>query len=489
MARVKSDDPNDIAVADSKALKMYFEKVIKKGVKADISMIPSEFALFYAESFKLWEMMEENVMYQAFIRLFHAAYRETKLIDPETNKPFYDVHTNKSTLTPEKFLKLFKDKGYDIFLEIRKGFWQIWKTQIEIPMVTSHYAQLRDSAMFAGYGVSAVANISTGRAIRKDRILGASDAAQIILLRHEMLGLERSGRIEEVVGPMGSGKSNYMAWRSIKLINKGHYIITNASLTGLTDKQEKYVFRTNRLSEAYDRTIALRRRGYKGLIFWMLDEQAGSASGSAAEKTTTLEYTYMQDVLTTIRKQGVFIVRLRQTEKVPDAQKTWISIVTRKTTDHPELAKLEFIQNTKIEEEIEFRTDDMKDYYDTNFKAIWVPDLNTKELQGFMQAYMERNKGNTKYSELDALAEAVNMLMKKVKVQDQLNLMKVEQQSQQIQEAYESMFPSAQKLKQIQEEEQERIEMEARREEEIRQKRIELAANMRAAKAKKQKYE
>jgi hypothetical protein len=475
----RTNDEDGLEVADSKTLKMYFEKVLKKGVRADISMVPSEFALLYTESRKLWEIMEKQVMYHAFIRMYQSALREYDLINPTTGKRFYDVKTKQSTLTPEAFVNLFKSKGYDIFEQIRKGFWDIWRNQVEIPMVTSHYIQIRDSAMFTGYGVSAVANISTGRALHRDKTLAPSDASQILIFRHEMLGLERSGRIEEVVGPMGSGKSNYMCWRSIKLIAKGHFIITNASLINLTPKQEKYVFRTNRLSEAYDKTIDLRVKGFKGLIFWMLDEQAGSASGSASEKTTTLEYTYMQDVLVTIRKQGVFIVRLRQTEKVPDAQKTWISIVTRKTTDHPELAKLEFIQNTKIEETIEFRTDDVREYYDTNYKAIWIPDLDTKKLQNFMNAYLEKNKNNKDYRDINALAEAVNILMKQVKVQDQLNLIKVEQNTKEIEQAYNTIFPSEEMLKQMAEQQRLEEEQESERQEQIRQQRVEQAKKMR----------
>lgn len=480
MARTKSDDGDDIQVADSKALKMYFEKVIKKGVDPDVSMVPSEFALFYSESRELWKMMEENVMYHSFIRLFQSARRFKEInIGTDDNR----IIISGKDLTVDQFIKMFKDRDYDLFTEIRRGFWKVWRTQIERPMVTAHYAQIRDSAMFAGYGVSAVANISTGRALRKEKSLTPNEAAQIVVFRYEMLGLERSGRIEEVVGPMGAGKSNYMCWKSIKLINKGHYVITNASIKGLTPEQERHVFRTNRLSEAYDRTIALRRRNFKGLIFWMLDEQGGSASGSAAEKTTTLEYTYMQDVLTTIRKQGVFIVRLRQTEKVPDAQKTWISIVTRKTTDHPESVTMEFIQNTKIEETMKFKTEDMKDYYDTNYKAIWVPDLNTKDLQTFMQAFMEKNKGNKDYRDIDALAEAVNMLMKKVKVGDQLNLMRVEQQTQQIQEAYDQMFGRTQEEKD--EEERRAYAKQQEHEDEVYQKRVQQARKMREAREKK----
>jgi len=64
---------------------------------------------------------------------------------------------------------------------------------------------------------------------------------------YENLGTERSGRLEEVIGPMGSGKSNYLAWKSIRALQRGYIVFTNFELRNVPQAYHSNWHKVNNL--------------------------------------------------------------------------------------------------------------------------------------------------------------------------------------------------------------------------------------------------
>lgn len=202
----------------------------------------------------------------------------------------------------------------------------------------------------------------------------------------EQLGPERSGQLEEVVGPMGSGKSNFLAWKIRTGVERGHAVVANFHVAV---EGPGFFREVHRLTDAILQTIDWRKSGYKGVIFWVIDEQ-GANLGGASGTTTTLEGRWAAAILTKIRKLGVFLTRCRQQENIPPAQLPWVSIMIRKTTADPALVRGQYLSGPRSGGSFHFTLASEGEHYDTNSPASWAYDLDVEA----MDTWLSRHEGS-----------------------------------------------------------------------------------------------
>ncbi|MEM3265514.1 MAG: hypothetical protein QXH07_06125 [Thermoplasmata archaeon] len=204
------------------------------------------------------------------------------------------------------------------------------------------------------------------------------------------LGPERSGRLEEVIGPMGSGKSNFLVWKSIRALQKGYVVFTNFALKNVPQSFHKNWHEIHSYTELFEQTISLKNEGYNDIVFWVIDEQ-GRTPGASSQTTTMREGRWTSEILTIIRKFGVFLTRARQTDNIPQDQISWISILISKNVQNPDQVQVQYLHNGTVEEQYLFTIPSMKQYYDTNDPSLIYMDLNMEMLQKY--AIRKQQKG------------------------------------------------------------------------------------------------
>jgi hypothetical protein len=202
---------------------------------------------------------------------------------------------------------------------------------------------------------------------------------------YENLGPQRSGQLEEVVGPMGSGKSNFLAWKIRAAIERGHAVVANFHV----EVDGPGFFReAHRLTDAILQTIEWRKAGYTGIVFWVIDEQ-GANLGGASGTTTTLEGRWAAAIITKIRKLGTNLTRCRQQENIPAAQLPWVSVMIRKTTADPALIRGQYLTGPRAGGSFVFTLPSQAAHYDTNTPASWAYDLDVEA----MDTWLSRHEG------------------------------------------------------------------------------------------------
>jgi len=234
---------------------------------------------------------------------------------------------------------------------------------------------------------------------------------------YENLGTERSGRLEEVIGPMGSGKSNYLAWKSIRALQRGYIVFTNFELKNVPQTYHSNWHKVNNLLDLLKETIEIRQEGEKKIIFWILDEQGRVRGGSSVTRSTK-EARYLSELLTMIRKFGVFLTRARQVDNIPDDQRGWVSQIIRKNPNMPELLHVEYLNDGETYEEYEFKIPSMQNYYDTNEPAEFDYNVDTETMQKFIVA-----RTNEGASPMEAIAEYLH-ISKKIAKKEAKKVMK-----------------------------------------------------------------
>jgi len=234
---------------------------------------------------------------------------------------------------------------------------------------------------------------------------------------YENLGTERSGRLEEVIGPMGSGKSNYLTWKSIRALQRGYIVFTNFELRNVPQIYHSNWHKVNNLLDLLKETIELRQQDEKNIIFWILDEQGRVRGGSSITRSTK-EARYLSELLTMIRKFGVFVTRARQVDNIPDDQRTWVSQIIRKNPNKPELINVEYLNDGETYEEYEFKIQSMSNHYDTNEPAEFDYNVDTETMQKFMVA--RTTEGATP---MEAISEYLH-ISKKIAKKESKKIMK-----------------------------------------------------------------
>lgn len=223
---------------------------------------------------------------------------------------------------------------------------------------------------------------------RQDRSVPSVDATPGLQYwaYFEGLGTERSGQLEEVVGPMGSGKSNYLVWKVRTAVSRGHAVLANFKVE--VEEGPGRFREVHRLTDAVLQTVEWRMSGYDGLVFWIVDEQ-GANLGGASGTTNTLEGRWAAAILTKIRKLGVFVTRCRQQENIPPSQLPWVSILVRKTIADPALVRGQYLSGPRGGGAFAFSLPSMGRYYDTNSPASWAYDLDVES----MDSWLSRHEG------------------------------------------------------------------------------------------------
>ena len=234
---------------------------------------------------------------------------------------------------------------------------------------------------------------------------------------YENLGTERSGRLEEVIGPMGSGKSNYLAWKSIRALQRGYIVFTNFELKNVPQAYHSNWHKVNNLLDLLKETIELRQEGEEKIIFWILDEQGRVRGGSSITRSTK-EARYLSELLTMIRKFGVFLTRARQVDNIPEDQRGWVSQIIRKNPNMPEVIHVEYLNDGETYEEYEFKIPSMHNYYDTNEPAEFDYNVDTETMQKFIVA-----RANEGASPMEAIAEYLH-ISKKIAKKETKKIMK-----------------------------------------------------------------
>ena len=200
----------------------------------------------------------------------------------------------------------------------------------------------------------------------------------------EDLGPDRSGQLEEVVGSMGSGKSNFLAWKVVRALARGSHVFANFAVAG--DEGMARFHQVHRLSQLVLETVQLRRTGFDGLAYWVIDEQ-GANLGGASRTTSTLEGRWATAILTKSRKLGVFLTRARQQDNVPTEQLRWVAIMIRKDVRSPEIVRGSYLQGERRGEQFSFSIKSMATAFDTKAMATFSYDLDVEAMDAWISRH------------------------------------------------------------------------------------------------------
>ncbi len=222
----------------------------------------------------------------------------------------------------------------------------------------------------------------------------------------ERMGPERSGQLEEVIGPMGSGKSNFLTWKAIRSLELGHVVITNFKLRNVPKDFRDNWIEVHSYIKLFEETMKFKKSNYNGLIFWIIDEQ-GRMPGGSSQTANMREGRWSSELITLIRKFGVFFTRARQNDNIPSDQLDWVSFLVEKNIREPEVVSIKRMHNSTIDEAYSFTIPSMKNHYDTNDPCLMVMDLNMEMVLKY--ATRKEQKGA---KPLDALDEAIRIAKK-----------------------------------------------------------------------------
>lgn len=200
----------------------------------------------------------------------------------------------------------------------------------------------------------------------------------------EDLGPDRSGQLEEVVGPMGSGKSNFLAWKVVRALARGSHVFANFAVAG--GEGMDLFHQVHRLSQLVLETVQLRRTGFAGVAYWVIDEQ-GANLGGASRTTSTLEGRWATAILTKSRKLGVFLTRARQQDNVPTEQLRWVAIMIRKDVRSPEIVRGSYLQGERRGEQFSYSIKSMASAFDTKAMATFSYDLDVEAMDTWISRH------------------------------------------------------------------------------------------------------
>lgn len=175
------------------------------------------------------------------------------------------------------------------------------------------------------------------------------------------------GRMLEIIGLMGAGKSNSMTHLGLVLMERGHHIISNVPfhLSG-TDKEQlkDTLHQVTRLSDGLRQTAKLLIAGEKKTIVWIVDE-TGAIKGATTKTSMTQASKWFGMLFTKFRKFKVFYIEARQIPNLPEEIKEYVTIEVNKDIGDIKNFQYRFLQGAEEGLTGQFEVPDRSNYYDT----------------------------------------------------------------------------------------------------------------------------
>ena len=240
-----------------------------------------------------------------------------------------------------------------------------------------------------------------------DNLRDASEIEAYFFGYFERNGRARSGQDIEILGPRGSGKSNYTTWISIGFLKRGITVFTDYDLFQLSKDMKKKWAKVNRLSDLIRIVVEMRLRGFKDYVIVILDE-LGKVRGASSETATTKEARFYEELKTRFRKLGIYLFESRQVENIPDDQRGNIAFIVRKSIQRPDIARVE---NLIYGEKYDFRVPNMKSHYSDQAPASFVLDIDPEEMEKYIDA--KRSETTTDMEEMELLRDYIKLNQEK----------------------------------------------------------------------------
>ncbi len=211
----------------------------------------------------------------------------------------------------------------------------------------------------------------------QDRDYSRSFADMSLLLSYMR---SNPGRMMEIIGLMGSGKTNAMVHQMLQVLKECH-VISNVKLFLDDDLKVKYHV-AYFLTDAVRMTAEILLSGYSGTIFYFIDEQ-GSASGNTSGTSTRRESTWWKQIRPYFRKLHIFYVEARQVANMPEELTDYITVTADKNRSEKEVFEYSFTDKEPAYagNSGTYKVPDVGQYYDTYEFSPFVLDLDMKKFK------------------------------------------------------------------------------------------------------------
>lgn len=223
-------------------------------------------------------------------------------------------------------------------------------------------------------------------------------------------GPDNQGDVIEILGPMRSGKTNFMVWMMLIAQSHGIHIITNIPL--YTAKER--IHEVHKLSEVMIEMAKIRKDDRDAITWIILDEQGG-LKGSGSRTATTRETRWNEGFIRIIGKFGGSLWRARQWDDIVKEQKGLVSIQFKKSTDKLDSVTGEFKTGLYAGTEIRFnKIANESDKYDTRSMSSFSMDLDM-EVFNARYANLEGDISKEETTQEDIVIEVVNKMLTSTK--------------------------------------------------------------------------
>ena len=212
-------------------------------------------------------------------------------------------------------------------------------------------------------------------------------------------GPTRSGMLIEMVGVMGSGKSNTLAWIAGNALERGHELFVDFPYRPKTDKvHEVYTH-----SDLMLALVKFARSDPEKPGFLLIDEAGGRGGGSTTASTLQARWAYQ--FLTKTRKYRVNSFRARQADKLPDDQRRLVTGLIHKTPADRGLVAIQWFNGPRAgTTDDAIGIPDCAEHYTTMSQTSLIWDLDVEELDKYLA--QQRTAGDPK-DELAAIERFV----------------------------------------------------------------------------------
>ncbi len=219
-------------------------------------------------------------------------------------------------------------------------------------------------------------------------------------------GPDNQGDVIEILGPMRSGKTNFMVWM-MEIAQANHInIVTNIPLKAQQDR----IHEVHRLSEVLIEIATIRKTDKNALTWIMLDEQAG-IKGSGSRTATTKETRWADNFIRLIGKFGASLWRARQFDDVIKEQKGLVSVEFKKSTGKLDSVEGEFKHGLYAGTEIYFNNiKDETDRYDTRSISSFQVDIDM-EIFNEKMASIEKQVNELNISQEQAIIKITKEML------------------------------------------------------------------------------
>lgn len=249
-----------------------------------------------------------------------------------------------------------------------------------------------DLAAIMSSGMSSSDIHSRSRSARRADWTRADDFFTVF----EDAGPHRSGMLIEMVGVMGSGKSNTLAWIAGQALERGFHVFADFPYRPATENFHEVYSQSDLVLElvAFARGKPDPEHPEKGNVppdrpgFVLIDEAGGR--GGSSVTAMTLEARWAMQFLTKTRKFSVNSIRARQVDKLPDDQRRVVTGVIEKKPETRELMAIKWLQGAGAGlTDDRMSIPDCGTHYPTTAQTSLSWDLDTDELD----RHLSRTRG------------------------------------------------------------------------------------------------